>query len=100
MTRDEAIAKLVGPTRDNSDYGILKRLRVQAAYSLFARFIPDGEPALLALLADEAVVVPKEPTEEMIRAWILGSIWVGGEEPKQYRAMLAASPYAKEKNDG
>lgn len=58
-----------------------------------------ARPDVTALLAGKAVVVPKEVTNSMldaaIRAWTPGMNHADAHE-ERYRAMLAASPYAKE----
>lgn len=57
--------------------------------------------ALLAVLRGEAVIVPKVPTEDML--WKFSDaiqFWMeeNGEDADVYRAMIAASPWAKKED--
>lgn len=98
MTRDEAVHLLAG------FWGaVTPDAQAQVAITVLSVFIPGGEPALLALLSGDAVVVPKEPTDDMTVAGGEAqsrSIGSWGEPAVAYRAMLAATPYVEEKNDG
>lgn len=74
---------------------------VEAAFALDAmgRILPGGRPALLALLSGEAVVVPKDPTDEMESRGIFSLGDTHGETSgvvvsEIYGSMLASSPYA------
>lgn len=61
-----------------------------------------ARPDVAALLAGEAVAVPKEPTEALIQAWNANVVVniddrvTSYSEARGYRAMLAASPYAND----
>jgi hypothetical protein len=61
-------------------------------------YLSTADAILAALYAAGLVVVPREPTEEMIAAFSDSiQFWMEecGEDADVYRSMLAASPYAK-----